>query len=221
MNSAKLKQPDNNVDSSRLFDSAYLKVQTDRGFLRTFIRGFYLRRIASHCQGRTADIGCGSGALLKLLQPGSVGYEINQAAVSHCHRLGLNVHLISPVKPLEQIALTLPEKCDSLAMNHVLEHLEDPQQYLSDLLELVYRTSIRRLIFILPGKKGYASDVTHRNFIDKTWFEKNVFSTNPGLRIMASYYYPVNFAWFGNFFRHNEWHMVLEVKNKDQVSGNS
>jgi hypothetical protein len=95
-------------------------------------------------------------------------------------------------------------------MSHVLEHIAEPELFLRSLLKFLQKTEVRRLVFVLPGQKGFLSDKTHNTFIDRKWFEREIFAEGFKLKEVCSYYYPVNSEKFGRFFTHNEWHLILE-----------
>jgi hypothetical protein len=73
------------------YDLNYMKKQRERSLLRKYVRSFYLKNINKFVLGKAIDFGCGVGTLLKLLPPGSLGYEINRAAVDFCKTAGMNV----------------------------------------------------------------------------------------------------------------------------------
>lgn len=80
------------------------------------------------------DIGCSAGILLERFrraygcQP--VGVEPGEAYRKYAHRQGLTVFAT-----LEELKAVIESKFDLVSMAHVLEHLPDPVEYLSQLKE--------------------------------------------------------------------------------------
>ena len=60
----------------------------------------------------------------------------------------------------------------SLVIAHVLEHLPDPATAIDRLLSASRRLGIRRVVVVVPGAKGFASDKTHKTFIDSIWLAR-------------------------------------------------
>jgi 2-polyprenyl-3-methyl-5-hydroxy-6-metoxy-1,4-benzoquinol methylase len=84
---------------------------------------------------RVLDIGCGNGSFLlqmRLLGWETAGVESDAAAVEQARKAGLDVHLeLSPRR------LWPDGFFDAITMFHVMEHLHDPLQQLSDCRQLL------------------------------------------------------------------------------------
>jgi cyclopropane fatty-acyl-phospholipid synthase-like methyltransferase len=191
-------------------DLDYLRYQTNRGFFRALVRKFYLRETAKNCIGKVIDFGCGAGSLLQILPAGSIGFEINPVAVDFCQKMGLNVFQLNKQDIFASLYQHATKNYSTFVMSHVLEHIAEPELFLRGLLKFLQKTEVRRLVFVLPGQKGFLSDKTHNTFIDRKWFEREIFAEGFKLKEVCSYYYPVNSEKFGRFFTHNEWHLILE-----------
>jgi 2-polyprenyl-3-methyl-5-hydroxy-6-metoxy-1,4-benzoquinol methylase len=104
--------------------------------------------------GRFLEIGCGSGAILKLMNElgwNAEGMETDPAAVTNARSRGLNVR--------QQDILTAdlpPNYYDAAAMNHVVEHLEKPEETLRAILRTLKPGG--RLVITTPnaGSFGHA-----------------------------------------------------------------
>ncbi|MGM0600241.1 MAG: methyltransferase domain-containing protein [Candidatus Rifleibacteriota bacterium] len=194
-----------------IYANKYLHYQENRGILRKIVRQFYLNKIASYCLGNSVDIGCGNGTLLQILDKNSVGFEVNKEAVEFCRRKKLIVFEIPEKNPWKTIRNHLPRNCQTIIMNHVLEHIENPAIYFNQLLSFAVNEGIKRIVLVSPGKKGFLSDKTHISFITSNWFKKHKFIERYSLKIVKNLFFPVNSYKFGQLFTHNEWHLVADL----------
>jgi SAM-dependent methyltransferase len=188
----------------------YFKYQSTRSSFRTFVRQFYLRKVARCCLGPTLDVGSGVGDLLPHLPQRSIGVEINAFSVEHGRSLGRNLALVPRGGPLsETIGPHLISDITSITCMHVLEHLDDPAAFFLELASLGMSRSVRRFVFVVPGLKGFQSDATHRVMIDKAFF-RGVCATS-GLLIKSMEYFPLPLEWACRFLTHNELQVVLDA----------
>lgn len=191
------------------YGSAYTAYQTNRSALRKFVRRLYLNSAAKAMTGPTLDFGCGVGELLARLPEGSKGVEYNRASVAFCRQHGLDVTWYDGYADNWQLS-TLPEGSgfQSMVLSHVLEHLEDPMIVLDALLRSAERIGIRRVLIIVPGRAGYASDDTHRTYVDWLMLEKNL-AQHPTFTIASHKYFPGNVPRIGDWFRYHELQVLL------------
>lgn len=194
------------------YDQCYFLNQLNRSYLRKLIRSFYLRNIAVQCIGKTIDLGCGTGELLKLLPKGSLGLEINPFAVEYCKKKGLQVCLLPEVWKMHHVYMAMDKPFETIVLNHVLEHFQEPEKLLDLLIQEQTIMGLRRLIIVVPGKKGFLSDETHSTFIDKKWFKLFFNEDQRGIRIkkVSFKYFPWNNERLGNIFTHHELHAILD-----------
>lgn len=193
------------VNKMHEYSQDYADYQTNRSWVRKFIRSAYLRNIRKHVVGRAVDFGCGIGELLSTLPSGSTGLEINPYAVELCKQRNLEVTLVKLEPQLYQL-LFLDcgrGRYDTLIISHVLEHLEGANMILGELIRACARLSIDRIIVVVPGSVGYASDPTHRQFIDLEYL-KAVEQSVHLFSITHNGYFPVNLKVAGDYFAHNE-----------------
>jgi hypothetical protein len=193
------------------FDHTYTQYQLNRSLLRKLIRYLYLLNIRRFCNGPSIDFGCGVGSLLQLLPKGSVGLEINESTVLHCQKLGL------PVKHYDltdnyQFKMFQPSEFTTLVSSHVMEHLQNPSEVIAQLFSTAERLKLHRLVFIVPGWKGYISDKTHKTFITKEYLVRAKLFPPRGWKVTACYYFPFICRFPEKYFTHNELTLVFSRK---------
>ena len=184
-----------------------------RNRLRQLVRDWYLESAARLVKGRGIDLGCGPGELLQRLPEGSIGLEVNPALVQHCRSRGMDVRLYDPQGDCYRLADLTPGAYDSLILSHVLEHLQCPAESLRTLLHSARRLALRRVLVIVPGKKGFASDPTHRHHIDAGFFKANSLESTAGYKIAAQNSFPGNIRLLGSVFTHHEFRIVYDSVN--------
>ena len=188
------------------YDQGYTDYQLNRGGARKFVRGFYLRSAARMVPGPAIDFGCGIGELLQALPPGSTGLEINPATVAYCRKRGLDVVLYDAeldgwgLGPLIEAG----RQYRSLVISHVLEHLDHPMQKFNALLRAAKRIGVERALVIVPGKAGFASDVTHVTFVDEAMLRSDAAVQGTGFRLAGSSWYPLDIRAIGDVFLYHE-----------------
>jgi 2-polyprenyl-3-methyl-5-hydroxy-6-metoxy-1,4-benzoquinol methylase len=96
------------------------------------------------------EVGCGQGHFLRRIEKAfnAQGVELNQTAVSQCRELGLNVSGVS----LEE----LPGLFDMVVAFEVLEHVDNPKQFLSQALNKLRPGGY--LMIAVPDPDGYFSE---------------------------------------------------------------
>jgi SAM-dependent methyltransferase len=198
---------------SALYAEDYLNYLLQRGFLQKKIRKIYLQDIQKYCLGKTIDFGCGVGELLQLLPEGSIGYEINPLAVDYCKSRGLQVFLYDPENDNYKLQGLPMDQYESFTMNHVLEHTENTIEVIKNLFTTCHRIGIKRIVFTVPGIKGFHSDKTHRTFIDMHFFKTNGLLDNEFYRLKKKKYFPFNYKGISTFFVHNELRLIFEKIN--------
>jgi len=204
-------------NNNQQYDDAYfsrqLKVRNNR--LRRFIRGFYLRKIAGLTRGKSLDFGCGTGALLEKLEPGSIGIEVNQNAVNYCRQQKLDVRNLDFLGDQRVFDFLDEQNIRTIVINHVLEHFDEPEDVLKKLMQTASDNHVERLVIIVPGLAGFKSDRTHRTFIQKDFIQKHDLNGFAGFTLSRNYFFPINMQWFGNIFLYQELHMVLDRLNAE------
>lgn len=194
------------------FGSAYaaIQIRRSRNPLRRMVRSFYLSAIVRHAVGRGIDFGCGSGDLLRLLPAGSVGLEVNPAAVAYCREHGLDVRLYSP--ETDQYRLQdLPEHAyGTFFISHVLEHLADPATAMRALFAACRRLGVTRIVITLPCKRGFSFDKTHKTFVDEVYLTAKGLWNCEGFSASARRYFPINAKWIGDYYTFHELRIIYD-----------
>jgi endonuclease IV len=97
-------------------------------------------------------------------------------------------------------------------MNHVLEHLENSFQVINKIFDSCDRLGIKRVVFTVPGHKGYKSDATHQTFINMDYLTETGITDNKYYQLRVNKYFPVNSEGFSRFFTHNELRLVFDKR---------
>jgi len=199
--------------NNQIYGQEYFNYLHNRSRFRKAIRILYLKDVSSYCEGKTIDFGCGVGELLSLLDEESIGFEVNKVITQFCKAQGKPIHLYRPEQDQYEFRMIPENKYSCFTMNHVLEHLEDPDKVIKKIFKSCYRLGIRKIIFTVPGFKGYQTDDTHKTFIDLDYFRDHGLLENNYFHFMHSKYFPVNFALFSQVFAHNELRIIFKRKN--------
>lgn len=200
------------VPAATEFDREYAAEQLRRSKhpLRRFVKGFYLREVLRDVRGPTIDFGCGAGQLLHLLPSGSVGLEVNAHLIDALRGRGLTIHQARADMRDFELDGFAAGRFRTLVIAHVLEHLPDPVAALRVLLASCRRLGIFRVIVIVPGARGFASDRTHKTFIDAAWVQAHLAANVEGFRRSAPSYFPGPWEWIGDHFVFNEMKLVFD-----------
>lgn len=137
--------------------SSYLQQRSRLGLL---YRNYWLYPMLSRwLSGRILDVGCGIGDMLRY-SPGAVGVDVNPHNVAICQADGLTVEVMPPDRlPFE------PACFDSVVLDNVLEHIEDPRPLLAEIHRVLDDDGV--LVVGVPGLKGYAADPDHKRYYDR------------------------------------------------------
>jgi hypothetical protein len=196
--------------NNQVFAEDYLRYQTNRSWLRKQVRKIYIWHTKRHLVGKVIDFGCGIGEHLESFGEGSVGLEVNRASVEYCNRIGLDVRLYDPAFDDYELKEFEHGQFNSLVISHVLEHIESPEVVFKKLLTASSRLGLKRVYVCVPGELGYKHDATHITFIDKKFIEDHGLKHYAGFKLVKQGYFPINAAWFGKYFTHNEMYLVYD-----------
>ena len=192
------------------YNKQYLSRQLNRNLPRRIIRKIYLLNTRKFIKGPTIDFGCGPGDLLKLLPPGSIGYDVNPYAIEKCKKALLDAKTYYPEIDKYMLLNTKTGKYTTFLASHILEHLKNPVDVLNILFKTCYKKQIKRLVLIVPGKKGFALDRSHKAYVDK----KTINSANSyGYTLTHQKYFPINSAFISKIFPYNELISVYDKKS--------
>ncbi len=142
-------------------DEQYCHYLRQRSRLGLWYRRYWLYpRLDKHLRGRTLDVGCGIGDFLNH-RAGTVGVDINPAAVEWCRHQGMDAHL------MEADVLHFDAgSFDSAVLDNVLEHLTFPAPLLRE-IRRVLRTN-GTVVVGVPGRRGYSADPDHKICYDES-----------------------------------------------------
>jgi SAM-dependent methyltransferase len=195
------------------YDADYAKQQIDRSNspLRRFVKGFYLRNLLTDVDGPTIDFGCGAGQVLNLLPKGSVGLEVNKSLVKALVKKDLNVQLYEPEDDKLSFESLQVDHYKTFVMSHVLEHFDNAQEGLKDILNSCKRLGVRKIIIIVPTKKGFDFDSTHRTFIDLEFIKNHDLSEYGGYKLEKTSYFPLDTIKLGDYLTFHELKIVYSA----------
>jgi 2-polyprenyl-3-methyl-5-hydroxy-6-metoxy-1,4-benzoquinol methylase len=114
--------------------------------------------------GKTLDIGCGVGRILKKLPAGSVGVDHNKHSIDYAKARQLRAFLPDEFLGSKKYKA---EKFDSILLSHVLEHMTVADAVALLKTYLPHLGKDGKVIVICPQERGYASDSTHITFMDQ------------------------------------------------------
>ena len=200
------------MHSSDEFDKPYAEEQLRRSRhpLHRLIKKFYIENILADVQGPTIDIGCGAGQLLAKLPSGSVGLEVNPFLVETLKGSGLTV--LAYNIEADDFGLSVISSGDykTIILSHVLEHFDDAADALRRLICSAKRLGVERIIIVVPGIKGYASDKTHKTFVNRSFLKTNKLENFEGYRILKVKDFPFSSEIAGKYFIYQELKIVYE-----------
>ena len=176
--------------------------------LRRLVKNLYVNRVISKVVGPTIDFGCGAGQILQKLPAGSVGLEINKSLIEALRARGLNAQFYDAFADDFSLSIFSKGQFKSLVLSHVLEHFTNSEELMRKLWHTARKLDLERIVVVVPGSIGYASDVTHRTFIDAKWIKENQLDTISDFKLGTIDYFPVNKESFGDKFIYNEMRLV-------------
>ena len=203
-----------------IYDDNYAMKQIlkKESYLRPLIKRFYLNRVLKYVNGPTVDFGCGAGQLLERLPLGSVGVEVNPYLINYLEKNNLNVIKNYQIHDngidLHSFIKKNEYKC--LVLSHIIEHFDNAKNVFLSILKDSGELGIERIIIVIPGLKGYKSDVTHKTFIDIQYLTGFDIEGVTNYKLIHSSYFPGNIKSLGSLFSYHELMMVYEIANDDK-----
>lgn len=191
------------------FDQAYADEQVRRRAspLRRLVKARYLANLVRRFDGPTIDLGCGAGQLLERLPRGSVGLELNGALIPHLRALGLDVAQYDALADdfaLGPVFENGRGPFRHLVCAHVIEHFDDPAHAVGRLLASGARLGLESLVFVVPGKKGFSTDRTHRCFVTEDYIRASGLDRCAPYSLASVDYFPGNVRSLGDWFAYHE-----------------
>lgn len=156
--------------------------------------------------GRTLDVGCGVGRNLGNLDGDGVGVDHNADAVAMCRARGFVAYTSEEFPQSDDGTM---RGFDSLLLAHVLEHMSRDEAVGLVRTYLPYVRRPGKVVLITPQERGYASDATHREFMDTAALAG--IATDCGLEVKRSFSFPLPRP-LGRLFTYNEFVVVAAAR---------
>jgi SAM-dependent methyltransferase len=157
----------------------YLKTRSRLALL--YRRVWLYPRLNAQLRGRTLDIGCGIGDMLKS-RPGSVGVDVNPSLVEYCRSRGLDARLME----LDRLPFDA-DVFQSIILDNVLEHIAEPEKLLSESRRVLCPAG--RMVVGVPGSYGYTLDSDHKHFYSESQLHARM--AKAGFRAIRTLYSPL------------------------------
>lgn len=157
---------------------------------------FYPKILKQFSKGKIIDLGCGTGEFLQFLKLKNrelSGIDNNPYLVEKCVNKGFDVKL-DDVTKLENIA----ENTENALCDNVLEHLDMNQ---IDMFFAALKRKMAKngnLVVIVPDKKGFQHDPTHKTFVNKQIIDK--MCSKHEIQLQNNFSHPINISFVGNIF---------------------
>lgn len=142
-----------------IYDDYHAFLQTRTIKSKIYRKYWLYPRLCKFLNGKALDIGPGLGEFLKF-RPNTIGADINPHNVKWCSSQGLDVRLMEIDKlPFDS------QSFDSIIMDNVLEHIENPKKILSEIDRVLIKGGT--LVIGVPGVLGFESAPDHEIFYSK------------------------------------------------------
>jgi SAM-dependent methyltransferase len=168
----------------------YFQYLKNRSFYGLVYRKFWLYPKLNHyLVGKVLDLGCGIGDFLSYRKK-TVGVDINSKMVDWCLSQGHKAVKMEVDKlPFEN------KSFDSVIMDNVLEHIENPEFILNE----VHRVLVSDGIFLVgvPGSLGYKKDSDHKVFYSKDSLVRTL--NNNGFKVKKIFSMPLDVKLFDKY----------------------
>lgn len=197
--------------TSESFTAAYAdeQLRRSRSAFRKWFKKFYINNMLRYLEGPSIDYGCGAGQLLAKLPAGSIGVEINPILIQQLRADGLTIVAATGKDEDFELQGLRSGFFRSLVCAHVLEHLDNPARALGTLFAACERLGIRRVLIVVPGAKGFASDPTHQTFIDHEWLTQQFRPEGHQFKLRNIRYFPGP-RWLGALFSYHETLLIFD-----------
>ncbi len=152
---------------------------------------------------RFVDLGCGIGDFLSYGDKGSVGLDTNIFNINFLKDKHLNGYHIEDdgIFPLKDNSFKV------VISDQVLEHIVDPRKFISEIKRILKKGG--KIIIGVPCKKGFQIDPDHKVFYELDNL-KDLFLSDPKIRITDYFYFPFPFKFFGKFIKIQSLYMIFK-----------
>jgi len=118
--------------------------QGSEGLLSPWLRSKRIAIAKPYLSGRVLDFGCGSGELASVISPDCyTGVEIDTISLRSARERFPKHHFVSSLDDLDQ-------EYDTVVSLAVIEHVDDPVDFLLTLEKYLYRSSSSSLVITTP-----------------------------------------------------------------------
>ena len=125
---------------------------------------FYFPKLYRCLKGKKLEVGCGTGGFLEVYND-VIGIDINPECIKICKQKNLNVTHME----IDKINFN-DNEFDSILIDNVLEHLEKPENLISEMKRVLTPSGI--VVVSVPGAKGFLWDKDHKKNYNKIELEK-------------------------------------------------
>ena len=145
----------------------------------------------SNLKGKSLDIGCGLGNFVRY-RKNTDAADINHVGVKHLKKDGFKAYLIKNNKiPVKN------KTYDSLLMDNVLEHIQNPYSLLKECKRIIKTDGI--LLIGVPGKKGFDSEKDHKVHYDEARLKLKLSKFK--FKLLKTFYKPFKLNLFDKHLR--------------------
>jgi SAM-dependent methyltransferase len=207
------------MSNTNSFDRLYALEQLRRSKnpIRRIIKNVYLKNILKDVIGPTLDIGCGAGQLLARLPKYSLGLELNKHLIQELSSIGYNVKYYDLIQDNYSFSFITTGEYKTIVLSHVLEHFSESSLVLREILCSAERIGIKKVIIVVPGKKGYESDSTHKTFVDRNYIKSHDLETVNNFKITSYTDFPFPFEIMGSYFVYQELKIVYSITSNCKI----
>ncbi|MDI1355625.1 MAG: class I SAM-dependent methyltransferase [bacterium] len=155
---------------------------------------FYPKILRQFSKGHIVDLGCGTGEFLRYLKIKNrsfSGIDNNPHLVEKCVKMGFDV-VMDDVTQLNNVKAPI----DNAVIDNVLEHLEVSQ---TDSFFKALKAKMNKggtLVVVVPDKKGYRYDPTHKTFVNKALMQQ--MCDKYQLNLHSNFLHPFNWKFMGS-----------------------
>jgi ubiquinone/menaquinone biosynthesis C-methylase UbiE len=187
------------------YEKAYYERLINRNSLQLWMRKYFFSPLEPYLKGDVLDLGCGIGEVADHVETKDryFGVDINPFCIEYLNSKKLWAKLGSAYDiPMDS------KSVDVVIFSHVLEHLSDPPKAMNE-INRVLRPS-GTLIVIVPMRRGYITDSTHRKFYDSARLRE--IAEEYDYEVISISNFPIHWELLGNYFYFFEDRLIAKKK---------
>lgn len=171
---------------------------------------FYPKIFKQFSQKPILDLGCGLGEFLKFCKSKNrtaIGIDSNELCVDYCNKIGLNANIDNVVS----FNISKFQDCKNIICDNVIEHLDEKTMdvFFQNIISQI--DSETNVVIIVPGKKGFKKDPTHKTYVNSETMN-NLFKKH-NFTIKNMFFHPFNVSFISSVFYLNMQVFVIKKKN--------